>query len=129
MNWFKSMDTIVRRVIVISVIMLAIVLIGLTVGLCSARDKASMADANTRIAEGQTNASNAATAAVADYADRQTDRAETERKNRDEILSAPNAGDSAGPAGDAGLRVLCERAAYRSDPVCLRLKGSAATSR
>ena len=69
----------------------------------------------------------AATGAVIEYADRQTERDATTRDNRDQILAAPNAADSAGDTGNVGLGVLCQRPAYIADPVCVRLKGSAAT--
>lgn len=45
----------------------------------------------------------------------------TTRENRDEIYSAEGADAPVNPAvGDAGLRGLCRRAAYRDHPDCLQ---------
>lgn len=109
---------------IVSLVALACVLVVilLTFAWCNADRAAKLAHANQRIAEGQAKASDAATGAVADYGDRQAERVETDRKNRDDILSASNANDPAGDAGDIGLRRLCDRAINRADPVCVRLK-------
>ncbi len=124
-----ALDRTATRIVTIGGIIVALSLLGFGASYCHQRNVTERARIDGRVSEGETRAADAATGAVADYADRQADRVEIDRRNRDEILSAPNADDSAGDAGDVGLRVLCDRPAYRSDPICLRLKGSAAVSR
>ncbi len=99
------------------------------VSYCHQTDKARRAQISERMTRGESNATNAATSAVLEYSERQSDRDATTRANNDAIQAAPNSRDTAGAAGDAGLRGLCDRPSYRNDPVCLRLKDSAATSR
>lgn len=116
------------RIASIMAMIVVLCFVGFGLSYCHQRDALKSANANTRITRGESNAANAATGAVIDYADRQTERDATTRDNRDQILDAPNAADSAGDTGNVGLGVLCERPALRSDPVCVRLKGSAAAN-
>lgn len=69
---------------------------------------ASASEQLARDAIGQSEASAGREAAITD----QTGR------NRDAILSAPDAGNTAGDTGRTGLERLCQRAAYRDDPAC-----------
>jgi hypothetical protein len=61
--------------------------------------------------------------AMAGQGQRDMDRQVREQETRDDILSAPDAGASAGAAGDAGLAGLCRRAVYRDHPRCAGLRG------
>ena len=114
------------RIASIMTLIVVLCFVGFGLSYCHQRDALKSAKANTRITRGESNAANAATGAVIDYADRQSERDATTNGNRDQILAAPNAADSAGDTGNVGLSVLCDRPALRSDPVCVRLKGSAA---
>lgn len=116
------------RIASIMALIVVLCFVGFGLSYCHQRDALKSANANTRIARGESNAANAATGAVIDYADRQSERDATTNGNRDKILAAENANASAGSAGDAGLGVLCSRPAYIADPVCVRLKGSAAAN-
>lgn len=73
------------------------------------------------LAEASDRTSRAALEAVAGQGQRETDRQILEQETRDDILSAPDAGASAGAAGDAGLAGLCQRAVYRDHPRCAGL--------
>lgn len=86
------------------------------------REAAARARAGEIFAGAQGRSSDAATGAVAELGERNLDRAELGRQNREDILNAPNAGDDAGAAGDAGLRALCLRDSYRDSPRCVRLR-------
>ncbi|MDB5471310.1 MAG: hypothetical protein JWR84_2870 [Caulobacter sp.] len=87
--------------------------------------------ADAAVAEASDQASRAALEAVAAQGARETDRQVHEQETRNDILSAPDAGASAGAAGDAGLAGLCRRAVYRDHPRCagLRRPDPAATAR
>ena len=115
------------RIASIMALIVVLCFVGFGLSYCHQRDALKSAKANTRISRGESNAASAATGAVIEYADRQSERDATTNGNRDTILAAPDARVSAGSAGDAGYRVLCDRVSTRSDPVCVRLKGSAAT--
>lgn len=79
--------------------------------------------AGAEVARASDQASRAALEAVAGQALRETDRQVLEQETRNDILSAPDAGASAGAAGDAGLAGLCRRALYRDHPRCAGLRG------
>lgn len=79
--------------------------------------------AGAEVARASDQASRAALEAVAGQGQRETDRQVREQETRDDILSAPDAGASAGAAGDAGLAGLCRRAVYRDHPRCAGLRG------
>lgn len=79
--------------------------------------------AGAEIAGAADRASRAALEAMAGQGQRDMDRQVREQETRDDILSAPDAGASAGAAGDAGLAGLCRRAVYRDHPRCAGLRG------
>lgn len=84
---------------------------------------AAQATAGREIAKGDAAASNAAVGAVADHADRMADYERTTQENHREIDAQPHATDAVDPdLHDAGLRVLCKRAAYRNTERCVRLR-------
>ncbi|RYG20805.1 MAG: hypothetical protein EON96_00140 [Caulobacteraceae bacterium] len=68
--------------------------------------------------------SRAALEAMARQGQRETDRQVQELETRNDVLSAPDAGASAGAAGHAGLAGLCRRAVYRDHPRCAGLRGA-----
>ena len=78
--------------------------------------------AGAEVARASDQASRAALEAVAGQGQREADRQVLEKETRDDILSAPDAGASAGAAGDAGLAGLCRRAVYRDHPRCAGLR-------
>lgn len=122
-------DRLFIRIASIMALIAALCFVGFGLSYCHQRNVTKRAQISERMARGETSAANAATSAVLEYSDRQSDRDATTRANNDAIQAAPNSRDTAGAAGDAGLRGLCDRPSYRNDPVCLRLKDSAATSR
>lgn len=122
-------DRLFIRIASIMALIAALCFIGFGLSYCHQRNVTKRAQISERMARGETSAANAATSAVLEYSERQSDRDATTRANNDAIQAAPNSRDTAGAAGDAGLRGLCDRPSYRNDPVCLRLKDSAATSR
>ena len=92
---------------------------------CSKRAAAvegAKATGAAEIAKAGDKASSAAVEAVAGYGDREADRQSIEQENHDAILSAPDAGASAGAAGSAGSVGLCKRAIYRDHPRCAGLR-------
>ena len=119
-------DRLFIRIASIMALIAVLCFIGFGLSYCHQRNVTKRAQISERMARGETAATNAATSAVIEYAERQTTRDATTNENRDKVMAAENANVSAGSAGDAGYRVLCERPAYRSDPVCVRIKGSAA---
>ena len=126
---FLFTDSLARRIMFALSFLALMCVVGFGVSYCHQTDKARRAQISERMTRGESDATNAATSAVLEYSERQSDRDATTRANNDAIQAAPNSRDTAGAAGDAGLRGLCGRQAYRNDPVCLRLKDSAATSR
>lgn len=116
------------RIASIMALIVVLCFVGFGLSYCHQRRALDAANATTRVTRGESNAANAATSAVIEYADRQSERDATTNGNRDQILAAPNAADSAGDTGNVGLSVLCSRPAYIADPVCVRLKGSAAAN-
>lgn len=120
-------DRLFIRIASIMALIAVLCFIGFGLSYCHQRAQLDASRASERITRGESNAANAATSAVIEYADRQSTRDATTNENRDKILAAPDAGVSAGRSGDVGLGVLCERVSTRSDPVCVRIKGSAAT--
>lgn len=79
--------------------------------------------AGVEIAQASDRASSAALEALARQGLRETDRQVQDQETRNDILSAPDAGASAGAAGSAGLAGLCRRAVYRDHPRCAGLLG------
>lgn len=122
-------DRLFKRIVAAMTLIAVLCFVAFGVSYCHQRNVTQRAQIGERMARGESNAANAATGAVIDYAERQADRDATTRNNRDAIQAAPNSNDPAGAAGDAGIRGLCERASFRNDPVCLRLKDTASVSR
>lgn len=84
-------------------------------------NRASRSAAEGKVATAQANA--AGTAVIVSDGQNQAEVAsrETEAANREDILNAPNASETAGDAGLRGMRSLCGRVQYRSDPRCAGL--------
>lgn len=124
-------------IVLLTVLLLALVAGGLVwngwrdAGAAAAAREAARQRAGAAVAQASDGASRAALEALARQGARETDRQVQELETRDDILSAPDAGASAGAAGDAGLAGLCRRAVYRDHPRCagLRRPDSAAAAR
>ena len=100
-------------------------------GAARASEEAARARGGQAVARAGETASQAAVEAVAIQGEKEAVVADADQENREEILTQPDAGADAGATGDAGLRGLCRRPAYRDHPRCvgLRQPGAAATSR
>lgn len=84
---------------------------------------AAQANAGREVAKGDAAASGAAVGAFADHADRMTGYDRTTQENHREIDAQPHTTDAVDPdLHDAGLRILCKRAAYRDTERCVRLR-------
>lgn len=68
MNWFRNLDTVVRRVIVLGVITCLLVVIGLTVGWCSRREEVQTAKDQTTIGDARMKSAVEAIDAIGDNA-------------------------------------------------------------
>lgn len=87
------------------------------------RRRAAEAEAGAAVAGGTAKAAQDAQGVVIGNAARERATDDQTRANRDEILKAPDAGVSAGAAGDAGLRGLCKRPSLRDSGRCRELLG------
>lgn len=118
MNWFRNLDTVVRRVIVLGVIACLLIVIGLTVGWCSRREEVKRAEANSTLADARTDAA----ADASDTRDTVDGQIATINDNvkagTDAIRNAPDDASR----NDAALRSLC-RVDPSASPDC-RLLGT-----
>jgi hypothetical protein len=121
-NWFLGLDAVVRRVVVLVGLGLLLIVVGLTVGYCSERDATARAKFEGRVAETQAGLGAAAATTTAGQVQAEAENAAQTGRNREDILNAENATDSAGDAGDRGLRALCERMRYRDSERCAELR-------
>ena len=69
-KWFNALDTIVKRVMTITIIALLLVVIGLTVGYCRSRDEAREQRGKTEQSEGRTVSAVEAITAINDLGER-----------------------------------------------------------
>lgn len=122
MNWFRNLDTVVRRVIVLGVVACLLIVIGLTVGWCSRREEVARAGFDRNVAGAQAGQGEKAATITAGQVQTEADNAAQTGRNREDILDAENANDSAGDAGDRGLRALCDRMRYRDSERCAELR-------
>ncbi len=122
MNWFRGLDAVVQRAIAIGSLVLALVVVGLVVGYCSQRDATARAKFEGRVADTQAGLGAEASKTTAGQVQAEADNAAQTGRNREEILNAENANQSAGDAGDRGLRSLCERLRYRDSLRCVELR-------
>lgn len=117
MNWFRNLDTVVRRVIVLAVIGLLLVLVGLTVGWCNSRDDVEQAKAGGTLADGRARAGEDASD-VRDDVQGQIDTINDNVKaGTDAIRNAPDDASR----NDAALRSLC-RVDPSASPDCRLLE-------
>lgn len=103
MKWFRNLDTVVRRVIVLAVIGLLLVVIGLTVGWCKSRGEVERAKDQTTLSDARSNAGRDAIQTQDDVGQEKaaiTDKVET---GVDAIHNARSPADR----NDAALRSLC----------------------
>ena len=122
MNWFLGLDAIVRRVIVLTLIALALIVVGLTVGYCSQREAMGRAKFEGRVSDTQAGLGADAAKTTAGQVQAEADNAAQTGRNREDILDAENAKDSAGDAGSRGLRAVCSRVSYRDSERCVELR-------
>lgn len=122
MTWFTVLDTVVRRVIVIGVIVCALIVTGVTVGWCSRRDDVARERFGATVAERQAELGQSAAQTTADQTKAEADNAAQTGRNRTEIMNAPNASETAGDAGNVGIGSLCRRVQYRDTPRCVELR-------
>lgn len=120
--WWRGLDAVVRRVIVLTLIGLLLVVIGLAVGWCNANKDAARARFDGKVAGTQAELGADAATTTAGQVQAEADNAAQTGRNREDILDAENANDSAGDAGDRGLRALCERVRYRDSERCVELR-------
>ncbi|WP_271066414.1 hypothetical protein [Caulobacter sp. NIBR1757] len=117
-------------IVVLTVLLAALVAGGLVwngwrdAGAQARAREAARQRAGVEIARASDQSSRAALEAMAGQGQRDMDRQVREQETRDDILSAPDAGASAGAAGDVGLAGLCRRAVYRDHPRCAGLRGT-----
>lgn len=89
---------------------------------CHQRDKAQKARGEAAVATSQANLGKDASNITAGVVEAEKGLSEVERQNREDINNATNANESAGDAGNRGLRALCRRVQYASDPRCAGLR-------
>jgi hypothetical protein len=121
-NWFLGLDAVVRRVVVLVGLGLLLIVVGLTVGYCSEREATARAKFEGRVADTQAGLGAAAATTTAGQVQAEADNAAQTGRNREDIFNAENAHQSAGDAGDAGLRALCRRVSYRDGERCVELQ-------
>jgi hypothetical protein len=121
-NWFLGLDAVVRRAITIVGLALLLVVVGLTVGYCSQADRVARAKFEGRVADTQAGLGADAATTTAGQVQAEADNAAQTGRNREDILNAENANQSAGDAGDRGLRAVCRRVSYRDSERCVELR-------
>ncbi len=104
----------------VALVLLLVVKI-LVMGYCSQRDKAKRSATEAEIAQAQAGLGREALDKEGAINTSERENAAQTEKNRQDIEGATNAKDSAGDAGERGLRALCQRVQYRSDPRCAGL--------
>jgi hypothetical protein len=115
--WWRGLDAVVRRAVVLVGIALLLVVIGLTVGWCSQRDDVARAKAGGTLADARANAG-ADASDVRDTVDGQIDTIrDNVRTGTDEIRNAPDGAYRDG----AALRSLC-RVDPSASPDCRLLQ-------
>lgn len=115
---FGLTPAITRVVLIIAGLL---VIVALTLGYCSQRKKAKRSATQAEIAQAQAGLGREALDKEGAITTSERDNAAQTEKNRQDIEGATNAKDSAGDAGERGLRALCQRMQYRSDPRCAGL--------
>lgn len=110
-----------RTILIAAVIIMCLLAVLSWRSACTSADKARR-EASVAAAQ----ASVGKTAATASDEQMQAEAAnrDTEAQNREDILNAANANETAGDAGLATLRALCRRVQYHADPKCIRLRES-----
>lgn len=117
---FGLSDTLTKILSAITLVIVMVVLV-LTVGYCSQREKAKRSATQAEIAQAQGGLGREALDKEGAINTSERENAAQTEKNRQDIEGATNAKDSAGDAGERGLRALCQRVQYRSDPRCAGL--------
>jgi len=111
----------IRTIALLIVSALVVVMVLATCAVVSRRDASERA-VEGKVTSAQASAAGTASAVSDGQNQAETASRETEAKNREEILNAPNASETAGDAGNRGLLALCQRVQYQSDPRCVGLR-------
>lgn len=122
MTWFMGLDTIVRRVAVIGAIVCLLIVVGVAVGWCSQRGNVARAKFGSTVAERQAELGSDAAQTTARVTDAESQSAAQTARNTEEISRAENANETAGDAGNVGLRALCKRMLYHDSHRCVELR-------
>lgn len=117
---FGLSDTLTKILSAITLVIVLVVLV-LTLGYCSQHEKAKRSSTQAEIAQAQAGLGREALDKEGAINTSERENAAQTEKNRQDIEGAINAKDSAGDAGERGLRALCQRVQYRSDPRCAGL--------
>lgn len=117
---FGLSETLTKILSAVTLVIVLVVVV-LTLGYCSQRDKAKRSATQAEIAQAQAGLGREALDKEGAINTSERENAAQTEKNRQDIEGATNAKDSAGDAGERGLRALCQRVQYRSDPRCAGL--------
>lgn len=117
---FGPSDTLTKILSAIALVIVLVVML-LTLGYCSQREKTKRSATQAEIAQAQAGLGRDALNKEGAINTSERENAAQTEKNRQNIEGANNAKDSAGDAGERGLRALCQRVQYRSDPRCAGL--------
>ena len=108
-----------KTILIAVVIVLCLVAVFSTRAACTS---GALTRFNGRVADSQAGLGADAAKTTAGQVQAEADNAAQTGRNREVILDAENANDSAGDAGDRGLRALCERVRYRDSVRCVELR-------
>lgn len=110
-----------RPYLYLAAVIALVVLTIFVLGRCSRQDEVKRAATEAEIAQAQAGLGKEALDKQGALTEAESENAAQTEKNRHDIEGASNAKDSAGDAGDRGLRALCGRMQYRDDPRCAGL--------
>lgn len=117
---FGLSNTLIKILSAITLVIVLVVML-LTLGYCGQREKAKRSATQAGIAQAQAGLGREALDKEGAINTSERENAAQTEKNRQDIEGATNAKDSAGDAGERGLRALCQRVQYRGDPRCAGL--------
>lgn len=122
--WWTALDATAKRIVGFMALFCVLACALFALALCNARQDAAKAQGEGRVAEAQAGLGADAAKTTAGQVQAEADNAAQTGRNREEIMNAPNASETAGAAGDAGLRALCQRVQYRGSQRCAELLGN-----
>lgn len=106
----------IRRAVSIAIAVCILILAGLTLAWCNARQDASRARQEARVSQGATKAAQEAVTVTDGVLRGEQTQRELDRVNNHDIARTENADEDAGAAGRAGLGALCGR--LPDNPAC-----------